>query len=136
MCRRHWWLWDDGSLALDGDVGDFGHLKWSGAAATALAAADDLVVVSSCEPANVARLLSNVSAIRSLAPSARMHVVINRVRTPIVRNEAAAEELRGNSWRCTDAAHVLRCRGSDDDGCGNGARPHAVGTESQVRIHP
>mgnify|MGYP002360283472 FL=1 len=99
---------DDGSLALDGDVGDFG-LTSSGhsAAATALAAADDLVVVSSCEPANVARLLSNVSAIRSLAPSARMHVVINRVRTPIVRNEAAAEELREFVAMHIDAAHVL-----------------------------
>ena len=98
----------DGSLALDGDVGDFG-LTSSGhsAAATALAAADDLVVVSSCEPANVARLLSNVSAIRSLAPSARMHVVINRVRTPIVRNEAAAEELREFVAMHIDAAHVL-----------------------------
>ena len=86
---------DDGSLSLDADVANFG-ISTSGqsAAVTALGAADELVAVSSCEPTAVARLLSHLPTIRSLAPSARVHVVLNRVRAPIVRNQAAAEELR------------------------------------------
>lgn len=85
---------DDGSLAFDGDIADFGlNSGGQAAAATALAAADELVAVTTCEPAAVARLLSHLAAIRSLAPAARVHVVINRSRSPLVRNAAAGVEL-------------------------------------------
>lgn len=99
---------DDGSLSLDADVANFG-ISTSGqsAAVTALGAADELVAVSSCEPTAVARLLSHLPTIRSLAPSARVHVVLNRVRAPIVRNQAAAEELRHFIESQTRSEHVV-----------------------------
>lgn len=86
---------DDGSLAFDADVADFG-LNSGGhsAAVTALAVADELVVVTTCEPAAIARMLSHIGAIRSLAPAAELRMVVNRVRSPLVRNAATAGELR------------------------------------------
>ncbi len=85
---------DDGSLALDGDVADFG-LAAGGesAAVTALSVADELVAVTSCEPAAVARLISHVGAISGLAPAARLTVVVNRVRSPLVAGRAGEDEL-------------------------------------------
>ena len=102
---------DDGSLALEADVADFG-INSSGhsAAVTALGAADELVAVSSCEPTSVARLLSHLPAISSLAPAARLHVVINRVRAPIVRNQGAADELRRFVATHTRAHEVVLVR--------------------------
>ena len=102
---------DDGSLALEADVADFG-INSSGhsAAVTALGAADELVAVSSCEPTSVARLLSHLFTISSLAPAARLHVVINRVRAPIVRNQGAADELRRFVATHTRAHEVVLVR--------------------------
>lgn len=98
---------DDGSLAFDADVADFG-LNSGGhtAAATALTAADELIAVTTCEPAALARLLSHLAPIRSLAPAARLHVVVNRVRSPLVRNSAAGDELRAFVMAQTRAASV------------------------------
>jgi|GEM_PF-1397664 len=85
---------DDGSLALDGDVGDFGITAGGNSAAvTALAVADDVIAVCSCEPASVARMISHVGAISSLAPAAQLHIVVNRVRSPVVGSNAAQAEL-------------------------------------------
>ncbi len=102
---------DDGSLALDADVADFG-INSSGhtAAVTALGVADELVVVSSCEPNAISRLLSYLPAIRSLAPSARLRVVVNRVRTPLVRTSSAAQELRQFVETHTKADNVVLVR--------------------------
>ncbi|NQU36885.1 MAG: hypothetical protein HQ526_04720 [Actinobacteria bacterium] len=98
---------DDGSLALDGDVGDFGITAGGNSAAvTALAAADELVAVSSCEPAAVARLISHVGAIASLAPAAQLHIVVNRVRSPVVGSKAAQSELADFVRRQTGATSV------------------------------
>lgn len=101
---------DDGSLALDGDVGDFGIAAGGNSAAvTALAVADELIAVCSCEPAAVARLISHVGAIASLAPSAQLHIVVNRVRSPIVGSRAAQGELvefiRGQTG--ADSVHLI-----------------------------
>lgn len=102
---------DDGSLAFDADVADFG-LNSSGhtAAVTALAVADELVAVSSCEPNAISRLLSYLPAIRSLAPSAGLHVVVNRVRAPVVRSQSAAHELREFVETHTRADRVVMVR--------------------------
>lgn len=83
---------DDGSLAFEADAAEFG-VKSGGFSAqvTALAAADSLVAVSSCEPFAIARLLSHVSAIGALAPSAELDVVINRVRTPVIKPAEEAD---------------------------------------------
>lgn len=85
---------DDGSLVLDGDIGDFGVAAGGQSApVTALGSADHLVAVCSSEPAAVARLISHVGAIASLAPSAQLHIVVNRIRCPIVASKAAQMEL-------------------------------------------
>lgn len=85
---------EDGLLAMDADVGDFG-ITGTGRSpqATALTAADQLIAVASCEPPAIARLLTTWPGIRSLAPAAQTHIVINRLRAPIVKGNSATEKL-------------------------------------------
>lgn len=118
---------DDGSLALDSDVADFGiNSGGQSAAVTALAVADELVAVTTCEPEAIARLLSHLGSIRSFAPTARLHIVINRVRAPIVRNAAAAAQLRdfvlGQS-RASDVVLVAEDRSTFDSAMVAGRTP-------------
>ncbi len=126
---------DDGGLAFDADIADFG-LNSGGQSApvTALAVADELVAVTTCEPAAVARLLSHLGAIRSLAPAARIHVVINRVRSPLVRNSAAAAELKQfvlAQTRASDVTLVAEDRATFDQAILRGRTPFEQNRKSQ-----
>ncbi|MFA7267512.1 MAG: hypothetical protein WC054_14480, partial [Candidatus Nanopelagicales bacterium] len=118
---------DDGSLAFDADIADFG-LNSGGhsAAVTALAVADELIAVTTCEPVAIARMLSHLGAIRSLAPTAELRIVVNRVRSPLVRNATAAEELREFVRAQTgaqDVTLVAEDRGTFDQAMLNGVTP-------------
>ncbi len=98
---------DDGALAFDGDVGEFGLAAGGNAAAvTALAAADHLVTVSSAEPSALARFSSHVEAITSLAPSARQHIVVNRVRSSVLPSKRAIQEVAGYLQERSCAASI------------------------------
>jgi hypothetical protein len=120
---------DDGSLAFEADAAEFG-IKSAGLSAqvTALAAADRLIAVSSCEPFAIARLLSHVSAISALAPAAVVEVVINRVRLPIV--STAQQQEIASFVSETISAHsvtlVPEDRGSHDSATSQGLTPWEV----------
>lgn len=109
---------DDGMLALDGDVGDFGVVGTGRSAqATALANADQLIAVASCEPASIARLLAALDPIRSIAMAAELSIVINRVRAPIVKGataQAKLVEFVATHTGCRNVVTVRDDRGGTD----------------------
>ncbi|MEI6623467.1 MAG: hypothetical protein WCP28_16345, partial [Actinomycetes bacterium] len=56
-----------------------------------LGVADLVVAVTGCEPLAVARMLSTIGQVTDTASSARLHVVINKVRGSVVGNRELAE---------------------------------------------
>lgn len=63
----------------------------NGATIAALEAADEILLVSGCEPPAVARGIRAVQEIRELLPAARVRVVVNRVRPGVFQGDGPAQ---------------------------------------------
>lgn len=96
-------------------------------ALTALSRASTLVAVTSSEPGAMARMLSYLGPVRALDPSARLIVVVNRVRAPIIPNAAVRDEVREFVSTQTKAEQVIFVRDdreSCDQALTRGLTPH------------